>query len=356
MFENNGFSDGYIIGRDTGNNNNNGMFGEGNGWWFLLILLFAFGGWGNNGWGNRNNGGGCGSGEGSGNVYSNYVLASDFSSLERKIDGVNNGLCDGFYAVNTSFGNLNNTLANNFASVQNTMTQGFAGLNTVNVQQGYENRMATQAVGSQLAQCCCDIREGIQASTTQGILNTNTLQSQLAQCCCDNRAAIADTNYNIATQANGITRQIADVHNATDRAVERGFCDTNYNMSTQANALTRQISDVHNATDRSIERGFCDLNYNLASANSNTLQAIDRVGDRIIDHLNAEKTERLRDENQALRLAASQQAQNNYLISQLGPKCPQPAYVVQPPQSVTFPTNCCGTVNYSSGCSGCGSI
>ena len=356
MFDNNGsFSDGYIIGRDTGNNNGNGMFGEGNGWWFLLILLFAFGGWGNGGWGNRNSGG-YGGGEGSGNVYSNYVLASDFSSLERKIDGVNNGICDGFYAVNTSFGNLNNTLANNFASVQNTMTQGFAGLNTVNVQQGYENRMATQAVGSQLAQCCCDIREGIQASTTQGILNTNTLQSQLAQCCCDNRAAIADTNYNLATQANAITRQIADVHNATDRAVERGFCDTNYNLATQANSLTRQISDVHNATDRSIERGFCDLNYNLASANSNTLQAIDRVGDRIIDHLNAEKTERLRDENQALRLAASQQAQNNYLISQLGPKCPQPAYVVQPPQSVTFPTNCCGTVNYSSGCSGCGSI
>lgn len=355
MYNENSFSEGYIIGRDSngGNNNNDGVFGN-NGWWFLLILLFAFGGWGNNGGWGRN---ACGyGGEGSGNVYSNYVLASDFSSLERKIDGVNNGLCDGFYAVNTSFGNLNNTLAQNFASVQNTMTQGFAGLNTVNVQQGYENRMATQAVGSQLAQCCCDIREGIQASTTQGIMNTNAIQNAINQCCCDNRAAIADTNYNIATQANGITRQIADVHNATDRAVERGFCDTNYNIATQTNALARQVSDVHNATDRQIERGFCDLNYNMATQNCATLQAISSVGDRIIDHLNAEKTERLRDENSALRLAASQQAQNNYLISQLGPKCPQPAYVVQPPQSVTFPTNCCGTVSYASGCSGCGSI
>ena len=324
MFDNNGsFSDGYIIGRDSGNNNCNGMFGEGNGWWFFFILLIVLCGWG----GNRNYVGGY-SEPSTNTIYSNYTLASDFSSLERKIDSVNNGLCDGFYAVNTSYGNLNNTLANYFANVQNTMTQGFAGLNTVNVQQGYENRMATEALGSQLAQRYCDTR-----------------------------AAIADTNYNIATQANGITRQIADVHNATDRAVERAFCDTNYNMATQANALTRQISDVHNATDRSIERGFCDLNYNLASANSNTLQAIDRVGDRIIDHLTADKPERLRDATQALRLASSQQAQNNYLISQLGPKCPQPAYVVQPPQQVTFPTNCCGGVSYANGggC-GCGSI
>lgn len=355
MFENNSFSEGYIIGRDSnGNNNNDGMFGD-NGWWILLVLLFAFGGWGNGGFGSRN-GGGYSGGNGENTIYPNYVLSSDFSNIERKIDGVNNGLCDGFYAVNSSFGNLNNTLAQNFASVQNTMTQGFAGLNTVNVQQGYENRMATQAVASQLANCCCDIREGIQASTTQGVMNTNALQSQIAQCCCDNRAAIADTNYNIATQANGITRQIADVHNATDRAVERGFCDTNYNMATQANALTRQISDVHNATDRSIERNFCDLNYNLASANCNTLQAIDRVGDRIIDHLNAEKTERLRDENAALRLAASQARQNELLIDRLGPKCPTAAYVVQPPQQVTFPTNCCGTVSYASGGCGCGNF
>lgn len=354
MFDNNGsFSEGYIVGRDSGNNNN-GMFDEGNGWWFLLILLFAFGGWGNNGgWGR--NAGGYG-GEGIGNVYSNYVLASDsatlqrqmsdgFNSQERRTDNIINGICD--------LGYTQQSLAN--ATNMNVVQGNYNTLNAIQ-QNGYESRLATQTLGSQMAQCYCDIREGIQASTNQGILNTNTLQSQLAQCYCDTRAAIADTNYNLATQANGITRQIADVHNATDRAVERGFCDTNYNMSTQANALTRQISDVHNATDRSIERGFCDLSYNLASANSNTLQAIDRVGDRIIDHLNAEKTERLRDENQALRLAASQQAQNNYLISQLGTKCPQPAYVVQPPQQVTFPTNCCGTVSYASGCSGCGSI
>lgn len=55
----------------------------------------------------------------------------------------------------------------------------------------------------------------------------------------------------------------------------------------------------------------------------------------------------------ALRLRASQEAQNNYLISKLGTKCPEPAYIVQPPQQVTFPVNCCGTFNgYNNGC-GC---
>ena len=54
-------------------------------------------------------------------------------------------------------------------------------------------------------------------------------------------------------------------------------------------------------------------------------------------------------------LRASQEAQNAYLLSELKP-CPKAAYVVQPPQQVTFPTNCCGNVayaNYNSGC-GCG--
>ena len=59
--------------------------------------------------------------------------------------------------------------------------------------------------------------------------------------------------------------------------------------------------------------------------NCNTLQAIDKLGDRIIDYMNAQNTQNLRDENFALKLSASQQAQNNYLINQIRP-CPIPAY------------------------------
>ena len=88
----------------TGNNNgnNNGM-GWGGDWsaWIIIFLIFAAFGWGGNGNGLF--------GGGSRGAADNYVLASDFSMLsrqmsdgfasqERKLDSINNGLCDGFYA------------------------------------------------------------------------------------------------------------------------------------------------------------------------------------------------------------------------------------------------------------------
>lgn len=238
--------------------NNDGLFG-GNGSWFIIILfLFAFLGWGGNGFG----GGGSG-------AMQNYVLNSDFatlqrqidsgfSSMERKGDTITNGLCDGFY----------------------TQAQLINGVNT-NI---------TQA---QIAQ----------------MQNANAIQSQLAQCCCDVRQQIGETNYNIATQANGVSRQI-----------ERGFCDTNYNM---ANGTRDIMQSTHADTDRIIAR----------------IDAMETARQ-------AERIAQLQNENQSLRFAASQQAQNAYLIDRLNPNpCPQPAYVVQPPKQVTFP-------NYGCGCNG----
>ena len=218
-----------------GNGRNNGDgFGDGNGWWIILFFLCMFG------WGGRGFGGFGGFGGGSGSAVDGYVLTSDFANIERKIDGVNTGLCDGFY----------------------TQAQLVNGVN-MNIMQG------NNAIQSQLAQCCCDIREGI-----SGI------------------------NYNLATQACGIGRQI--------------------------------------------ESGFAQTNYNMAAQNCQTLQAIDKVGDRVIDYLANEKMQTLRDENQALRLAASQQAQNNYLIDQLGQKCPIPAYITCNPFAPVQSNCCCG--------------
>lgn len=238
----------------TGNSGNNGWGGD---WsaWIIIFLIFAAFGWGNN------NGGLFGGG--AQGAADNYVLASDFSQIsrqisdstamtERKLDSITNGLCDGFY----------------------TQAQLINGTNTA-IMQG------NNALSAQLAQCCCDIREGISG--------------------------------------------------------------VNYNMAMNSNAISRQV-----------ERGFADTNYNLATQNCATLTAIDKVGDRIIDYISNEKMQTLRDENQALRLAASQAAQNAYLVDQLGYHCPQPAYVVQPPQQVTFPTNCCGGVNYAGYSGGCG--
>lgn len=233
-----------VTGRENGNGFGNGDWGS----WIILFLIFGL--FGRGGFGGF--GGGYG---GSGGVADNYVLSTDFATIERKLDGINNGLCDGFYAMNTG------------------MLNGFGQLQQGIMQNGYESRLATQGLGSQLASCCCDIREGIQANTTQGVLNTNAIQQQIAQCCCEN------------------------------------------------------------------EKIAMQNRFDMAQYNNVTMQAIDKVGDRIVDYLAAEKTQALRDENFALRLAASQSQQNAYLLNQLNP-CPVPAYITCNPRATT---NCgCG--------------
>lgn len=129
----------------SGNCNNGGMFGN-NGDWIWAFLLFAL--IGNNGWG------GIGYGGGRGGVGENYVLATDFATIERKLDGVNNGLCDGFYAQNTN-------MLNGFASVQQTLCQGFNGVERSIANAGYNTQAGFNALSAQLAQCCCDNRAAI---------------------------------------------------------------------------------------------------------------------------------------------------------------------------------------------------
>ena len=252
----------------TGNNGNNNGMGWGGDWsaWIIIFLIFAAFGWGGNGNGFF--------GGGSNGAAENYVLASDFATLQRQMS-------DGFNVIERRTDNIVN---------------GICDL-------GYTQQALINNVGM---------------SVMQG---NNALASQIAQCCCDVREAISGVNLNMATNTNAISRQIADCCCTVERQIERGFADTNYNLATQ---------------------------------NCATLSAIDKVGDRIIDYMANEKMQTLRDENQALRLAASQERQNQYLISQLGYQCPKPAYVVQPPQQVTFPTNCCGGVNYAGYNNGCG--
>jgi hypothetical protein len=123
----------------TGNNRDNAGFGDGTGaWWIIIFLIFAFTGWGRNG-------NGLFGGNGSG-ASDNYILASDFATIQRQLsDGfgdltaqsryIQNGLCDGFYAMNTS------------------LLNGFAGVNNAIMTNGYETRNAIQGVSSQLADC-----------------------------------------------------------------------------------------------------------------------------------------------------------------------------------------------------------
>ncbi len=254
----------------NGNRGGDGMW-DGNGaWWLIVLLLFGFGGRGfGNGFGGGNGGGG--------GVGENYVLATDFATIERKLDGINNGICDATFQ-------LTNNLNGNFRNVDNAIcTLGYQALQNTNAIQ-----TQISGVQSQIAGCCCDIQGAIKDVAYGNAMNTNQLDRRISDCCCD------------------------------------------------------------------MEKMNMQSRFDAQAYNCNTLQAIDKLGDRIIDYMSNEKIQALRDDNMALRLAASQAKQNEYLIARLGDKCPEPAYIVQPPQSVTFPTNCCGTVNYASNGCGCG--
>lgn len=172
------------------NRDNDGMWGNG-AWWIVILLIFGWGGFGNNGWGNGN---GIGS---TSAAYTDSAIQRGFDNqaVISKLDGITNGLCDGFYAVN------------------NSMLTGFNGINTNIMQTGY------------------GIQQAINADTIANMQNTNALQAQLANCCCETREAIQGINYNLATNTcalqntmNNNTRDIIENQNAGTRAVLDYLC------------------------------------------------------------------------------------------------------------------------------------
>ena len=156
------------------------------------------------------------------------------------------------------------------ANAINYNNQGFAGLNTAVMQgfHGVDNAICTLGYQNQTA--------------------INGLSRQMAECCCDTRAAIQGVNTGIERAGWNLSKQISDC-----------CCD--------------------------VEKMNLQNRFDAAQANCGTLQAIDKLGDRIIGYLNNKEQQDLRDEVQAYRLKASQAQQNEYLINQLRP-CPVPAY------------------------------
>lgn len=194
--------------------NNDGWGNEGGAWWIIIFLIFALGGFRGNGWGNNQGGG----------AADNYVLASDFATLQRQLDSgfdrignrienVNNGLCDGFYAMNTG-------MLNGFGGVQQTLCQGFSGVN--------------QAISNSAF------------NTERGLWN---LSSQFADCCCQTQRAIDGVNYNMAINTNGIqqtlcntARDLIENQNANYRAlhdeiVANRMEDKNAQIAAQQNEI-----------------------------------------------------------------------------------------------------------------------
>lgn len=165
----------YVTG--NGYNNNNGF---GNGWEGLIGLALVaslFGGWGFGGFGG-NRGGSYG-----GNCATQADLAAGFNNS----------------AVLSSLNDIKLTQASNlnfinqgFAGLNNVITTGFSGVDNAVCTLGYQNQAGFNALGTQLASCCCDIRQ------------------QISDCCCTTQRAIDGVNYNMAKNTCDIIRANQD--------------------------------------------------------------------------------------------------------------------------------------------------
>lgn len=201
-------------------------------------------------------------------------------------------------------------------------------------------------------------------------------------CGCEPCATKSDlTAQGIVQKLDGITYGISDGVYALNNSINNGFhgvdnaiCNLGYNVQSGFNSISHQLSDCCCTTQRAID----GVNYNMATQACDTRRAIsDSARDilesnnantrAILDFLTQDKIATLTAENQNLKLAASQSNQNAVLMAAMdankaeilrrtGAECPTAAYIVQPPQPVTFPTNCCGQFSgYNNGC-GCGSF
>lgn len=159
-------------------NNHHGYgYGEGGCAWFMwLIVIFALmGGWGGNGFG-RN-----------GQVGFDVASQFDYQDIKNGIRGVQQGLCDGFYAQNT-------TMLQGFNGIQRDMCQGYAAINA-NIN---ETKFAQQ-------QCCCENLRALDNVRYENAQNTCHITSNATE----NTQKILDRLCQM--EANAKDQRIADL-------------------------------------------------------------------------------------------------------------------------------------------------
>ena len=168
-------------------NRDDGFDGQGSWFWIVVLFLFMFG-FGGRGFGNN------AATEG---ALTRADLCQDFNfnDLQNGIRGIQSGLCDGFYAQNT-------TMLNGFNSIGNQLA---------------ENRYAQQ-------QCCCETNRNIdsvradaykntceittaihsEGEQTRALINSNTMQA-LRDKLTEKDQELQTANFQLSQQAQNAT-------------------------------------------------------------------------------------------------------------------------------------------------------
>lgn len=165
----------------TSGNDNGGMWG---GDWLAYILLFVilggggfggFGGFGGGGilpWLLFANGGFGGFGGGCGVPATQADLSAAFAS---------------------------NATLNGINGIDSTLCQGFNGINTAILQNGYQTQAGINGISHQIADCCCATQRAI-----------DSVRYDMATQACDTRNTIQNTTRDIIDNANANSRAILD--------------------------------------------------------------------------------------------------------------------------------------------------
>lgn len=145
------FSEGMAVGQSIGNNN--GGFCNGDGWWILLLLLC--------GWGNGNGGW---AGNGGGNQMIGYELGRVATT---------NDVASGFSTSTIMSTQRDNQLAvqQGFSNVQQTLCQGFNGLQQSISDCCCTTQRAIDGVNYNMAKNTCDLQNSI-ANSTRDIIDS----------------------------------------------------------------------------------------------------------------------------------------------------------------------------------------
>lgn len=177
------------------------------------------------------------------------------------------------------------------AGISDAVNVGFANLNSTICNQQYDTAQMINGLGT-------TIQGGFNAANVVALQGQNAIERQISDCCCKLEAGQAQTRYDMAQNTCSILNTM--------------------------NNNTRDIIQSQEAGTRAV-----------------------------LDYLCQDKIQTLQSENQGLRLAASQAAQNNYLISQLKPQ-PVPAYPAASPCGLGnwSPAVLANGYGYNSGC-GC---
>jgi hypothetical protein len=157
-----------------GNNNDDGFGFGGNGaWWIIILLLF---GWGRGGFGGF---GGNYGGQGGGYGYPCCGTPATQADLSAA------------FASNSVLSGIN--------GIDSTLCQGFNGINTAILQNGYNTQAGINTLSHQLADCCCATQRAIDSVKYENATNTCAIQN-----------TIQNTTRDVIENANANSRAILD--------------------------------------------------------------------------------------------------------------------------------------------------